>query len=295
MLVTKDYIDTVYSGFLIRFRLSFNLELLFKRYCFSISSFRKELLSLATSSANTNINQESLEKIPVFFPCPSEQIKIADFLSEVDKKIDFLFNKKQRLKSYKKGIMDKVFNQEIRFKDDDGNSYPDWIERKLDELAKISTGNKDTQNKIEDGDFPFFVRSQTVENINSYSYDGEAILTSGDGVGVGKNFHYIIGKFDYHQRVYCINEFKKGVLGKFVFYYFSKHFYERVIRLSAKNSVDSIRREMITKMVFKMPSIEEQKKIAYCVAEFDTKINQVTCQLDEIKQFKTGLIQQMFV
>ncbi|WP_230988171.1 hypothetical protein [Bathymodiolus japonicus methanotrophic gill symbiont] len=71
-------------------------------------------------------------------------------------------------------------------------------------MADITTGNKDTQNKVNGGVYLFFVRSQTVGKINSFSYDGEAILTSGDGVGVGKNFHYINGRFDYHQRVYCI-------------------------------------------------------------------------------------------
>ena len=85
----------------------------------------------------------------------------------------------------------------------------EWKEKKIGEVAKINTGKKDTQNKVENGKYPFFVRSQIIEKINSYSYDGEAILTAGDGVGVGKVFHYINGKFDYHQRVY------KQAAGKF--------------------------------------------------------------------------------
>ena len=76
-----------------------------------------------------------------------------------------------------------------------------WEEKKLGEICKIKTGSKDTQDRNDDGKYPFFVRSNTVEKINSFSFDGEAILTSGDGVGVGKNFHYMVGKFDYHQRV----------------------------------------------------------------------------------------------
>lgn len=88
--------------------------------------------------------------------------------------------------------------------------------KKLGDVCEIKTGKKDTKNKEDDGEYPFFVRSNTVERINSYSYDGEAILTSGDGVGVGKNFHYINGKFDFHQRVYSLRKFKNGYIGKYI-------------------------------------------------------------------------------
>jgi type I restriction enzyme S subunit len=82
----------------------------------------------------------------------------------------------------------------------------------------VSTGNKDTINKDDDGQYPFYVRSPIVERINSYSYDGEAVLMAGDGVGAGKVFHYANGKFDYHQRVYNIHGFK-GVKAKYLYYY----------------------------------------------------------------------------
>jgi len=76
-------------------------------------------------------------------------------------------------------------------------------------LPEIKTGDKDTENREDSGKYPFYVRSQTVEHISTYSFDGEAILTAGDGVGVGKVFHYVNGKFDYHQRVYKISNFDK--------------------------------------------------------------------------------------
>ena len=106
----------------------------------------------------------------------------------------------------------------------------DWDITTIAEIALIGTGKKDTQNKVENGIYPFFVRSQTIENINSYSYDGEAILTAGDGVGVGKVFHYIIGKFDYHQRVYKISDFKK-YNGRFFFRIFSSKFLQRSFKI----------------------------------------------------------------
>jgi len=170
----------------------------------------------------------------------------------------------------------------------------EWMEKSLGEIAKITTGSKDTQNKVENGKYPFFVRSQTVERINSFSYDGEAILTSGDGVGVGKNFHYIIGKFDFHQRVYCIYNFKKDMFGKFIYLYFSQHFYKRVIQLSAKNSVDSVRMSMISEMPILLPSLKEQQKIAACLSSLDELITAHSKKLDALKKHKKGLMQQLF-
>ena len=72
---------------------------------------------------------------------------------------------------------------------------------KFKDVCSTSTGNKNTQDKIDDGIYPFYVRSQTVERINSWTFDGEAILTAGDGVGVGKVFHHTYGKIGVHQRV----------------------------------------------------------------------------------------------
>jgi type I restriction enzyme, S subunit len=130
----------------------------------------------------------------------------------------------------------------------------EWEVKTIKEIAKITTGSRNTQDRISDGEFPFFVRSQTVERINSYSYDGEAILTAGDGVGVGKVIHYIKGKFDCHQRVYKITEFDKKLNGYFFYLYFNNNFYNRMMQMTAKSSVDSIRMEMIADMQVPVPN-----------------------------------------
>jgi len=182
---------------------------------------------------------------------------------------------------------------ELRFQEfeDDGA----WVKQSIEDIAKVTTGNKDTQDKIDDGKYPFFVRSQTIEKINSFSYDGEAILTSGDGVGVGKIYHYIIGKFDFHQRVYCIYGYEEDIEGKFVFYFFSKHFYNRVMRLSAKNSVDSVRKAMITEMpIIFPPTLQEQQKIASCLSSLDELIAAHSDKLETLKDHKKGLMQNLF-
>ncbi|WP_099363592.1 restriction endonuclease subunit S [Fredinandcohnia onubensis] len=168
----------------------------------------------------------------------------------------------------------------------------DWKVKHIEEIANISTGNKDTVNKEENGKYPFFVRSQTVERINSYSYDGEAILTAGDGVGVGKVFHYYNGKFDYHQRVYMISEFK-DVDGFFFFNYFKMNFMKQVKKYNAKTSVDSVRREMITKMEIPVPPINEQKKISSILLAWDNAIKLKEKLIGQKKEQKKGLMQKL--
>lgn len=112
----------------------------------------------------------------------------------------------------------------------------EWNVDRIDQNTSIKTGSKNTQDRQEDGDYPFFVRSQEVERINSYSYDGEAVLTAGDGVGTGKVFHYIQGRFDVHQRVYRITDFSDRLNGRYFFYQFSTGFYNRIMSMTAKSS-----------------------------------------------------------
>ena len=245
-----------------------------------------------------SINGKNFLKYKFLVPKTPEQQKIASFLSNLDELIQAHKQKLELLKAHKKGLMQNLFPQEgekvpkLRFPEfkDDG----EWVEKKLGKIAKVTTGNKDTQNKVDNGKYPFFVRSQTVERIDSYSYDGEAILTSGDGVGVGKNFHYIRGKFDFHQRVYCICDFDKETCGQFVFMYFSQHFYERVMKMSAKNSVDSVRKVMITEMPINMPFKQEQQKIASCLSSLDELITAQAEKIEQLERHKKGLMQGAF-
>ena len=178
----------------------------------------------------------------------------------------------------------------LRFKEFGG----EWVNKYIKDVADIKTGDKDTQNRVEEGKYPFFVRSQTVERINTYSFDGEAILTAGDGVGVGKVFHYLNEKFDYHQRVYNIHNFKCDICGKYVFLYFANNFYKRVMKLNAKNSVDSVRLEMIAKMVLPLPTLPEQEKIADCLSTWDKVIETQKSLIEAKKLYKKGMMQKIF-
>ncbi|WP_304139877.1 restriction endonuclease subunit S, partial [Mesonia mobilis] len=178
----------------------------------------------------------------------------------------------------------------LRFPEFEG----EWKKRFLGEVCNIKTGNKDTKDRIDDGRYPFYVRSNTIERINSYSFDGEAILTSGDGVGVGKIFHYINEKFDYHQRVYALTNFDVDYSGKYIYYIFSEKFYRRVLGLSAKNSVDSVRMDFISKMPINFPCLAEQQKIASFLSAVDEKINQLQRKKELLQAYKKGMMQQLF-
>lgn len=169
----------------------------------------------------------------------------------------------------------------------------EWEEYRIGDLCRVDTGNKDTQNKVDNGIYPFFVRSQNVERINTYSYDGEAILTAGDGVGVGKVFHYVNCKFDYHQRVYKLSDFN-NVNGKFLYMYFSKNFKRETVKYNAKTSVDSVRREMITKMKIIMPSMVEQERIANFLTKVDKIIEKQEEKVKNLEKYKKGMMQKIF-
>ncbi|HAT4250464.1 restriction endonuclease subunit S [Clostridium perfringens] len=158
-----------------------------------------------------------------------------------------------------------------------------WGISKLKYLSDIGTGDKDTINKEENGMYPFFVRSQTVEKISTYTYDGEAVLTAGDGVGVGKVFHYINGKFDFHQRVYKISDFKK-VKAKFFYYYIKENFIKETEVNNAKSTVDSIRLPMIQQFPVVIPSVDEQERI---IKFLDKK----TLEIDSLIEEKEKLIE----
>ena len=168
----------------------------------------------------------------------------------------------------------------------------EWERKRFKDVCNITTGNKNTQDKSDDGIYPFYVRSQIVERINSWTFDGEAILTAGDGVGVGKVFHYSTGKIGVHQRVYILSDFKCD--GKYLYSYFAGNFYNRVKRMSAKNSVDSVRMEMIADMPISLPSNEEQKKIGHLLALLDERIATQNKIIEDLKKLKSAIYQKLF-
>jgi type I restriction enzyme, S subunit len=175
-----------------------------------------------------------------------------------------------------------------------GSIPKDWDVDEIKNLALITTGAKNTQDKIEDGAYPFFVRSQNVERINTYSFNGEAVLTAGDGVGTGKVFHYINGKFDFHQRVYKVSDFKRDVLDGYFFYlYFSNHFYDRIMSMTAKSSVDSVRMDVIAGMKMPLPPLPEQRAIAAAISDVGALLSSLDALIAKKRLIKQGAMQEL--
>lgn len=169
----------------------------------------------------------------------------------------------------------------------------DWEVKEIKGFADVTTGDKNTQDAEENGKYPFYVRSPIVERINKFSYDTEGVITAGDGVGTGKVFHYAKGKFGLHQRAYLIYNFK-NTDPKYFYYNFSKNFYERVHSMTAKSSVDSVRREMITKMQIPIPpTLTEQQRIAKALSDVDALISTTEKLIQKKKNIKQGAMQNL--
>jgi len=168
-----------------------------------------------------------------------------------------------------------------------------WEIKRMKYLCDIGTGDKDTENREENGKYPFYVRSQTIERISSYSFDGEAILTAGDGVGVCKVWHYVNEKFAYHQRVYRMSHFQ-NIIGKYLFYYLKENFEKEVKKLSAKSTVDSLRRPMFQNFKVCYGTAEEQISIVNYLdkktSEIDTLIFKKKALIDLLTEELNAII-----
>ncbi len=157
-----------------------------------------------------------------------------------------------------------------------------WNLARMRYVCDISTGDKDTINKEENGKYPFYVRSKNIERISTYTYDEEAILTPGDG-DICKIWHYINGKFECHQRVYKLSKFSE-VTGKFLYYFLMQNFENEVFKLSAKSTVDSLRRPMFQNFPIAFGTIEEQNIITYFLDNKTTLIDNLISKKERFIQ-----------
>jgi len=169
----------------------------------------------------------------------------------------------------------------------------EWGVKQLGEIAHIKTGSRNNEDKIEDGEYPFFVRSENVERINSYSHDCEAILVPGEG-RIGDIFHYINGRFDVHQRVYAITQFKPGISAKFVHLYMAMNFGAWAMQNTVKATVDSLR--LPTFQTFEMlvaPSKDEQTAIAAVLSDMDAELSALVGRRDKTRDLKQAMMQDL--
>lgn len=258
------------------------------------------------AAGQKRVPTDFIEEFFIALPSLSEQTTIAAFLDRKTAEIDSIIAKKERLielyEEEKAAVINhavtKGLDPDAKMKDSGiewlGEIPEHWGISRMKFLSEIKTGDKDTEEKEENGLYPFYVRSQTIEQISTYSFDGEAILTAGDGVGVGKVFHYVNGKFDYHQRVYKISDFKI-INGNFLFYYMQDSFYKEVIGISAKSTVDSLRLPMLQNFPVVIP-INEQTAIVQHIetkcSHIDAIISKFKRQIELLKEYRTALISE---
>jgi len=256
-----------------------------------------EIKNLQTVGAQPNLSLKQVSDFEVYAPPLPEQKKIASILTSVDEVIETTQKQIDKLQDLKKATMNELLTKGIghtEFKDSELGRIPkSWEVKFISDLCEINTGKKDTQNKEEYAKYPFFVRSQKVERISTYSYDGEAILTAGDGVGTGKIYHYINGKFDFHQRVYKLSGFSVSIVGKYLFHYFSNNFLKQVQKFSAKGSVESVRMEMISGMKIPVPPKQEQIIISETLTSIERLIENNSEKINQTQSLKKSLMQDL--
>lgn len=270
----------------------------------------KAMASGTTSVAA--IYTKDLLKVKIRVPHVEEQTKIASFLSAVDEKISQLTQKHELLSQYKQGMMQKLFSQQIRFKADDGSEFGEWEEKPLNEIAsKQPNKNKDdsitevltnsaTQGIIKQSDY-FDREIVTESNLNGYY-----IVNLNDFVYNPRiSVHAPVGPIKRNKKclgvmspLYTVFTVKEGDL-TYLEYFFDSNFWHDYVKSVANSGARHDRMNITNKDFFDMPIIypcrEEQTKIANFLSAIDQKTEVVAKQIEQAKQWKKGLLQQMFV
>lgn len=287
---TTDEFDVRYLHYLLRSK------------CYA-DEFRR--LSGGIRIGQWDLPKSGFETTYVAIPPKEEQAGIADFIetktSQVDTLISNVQSQIEKLKAYKQSLITEVVTKgldpTVPMKDSGvewiGEIPAHWNVIRFRFIAKITTGNQDTQNANPDGIYPFYVRSPIVERCDTYTFDGEGILMAGDGAGAGRVFHLVNGKYAVHQRVYRFYDFKymKPALMKL---YLETMFSTVMDYGSAKTTVPSVRLPMIQDFYVCVPPENEQQKMLLFLSEKTEKIEKLIAikqaKIDKLNEYKKSLI-----
>ena len=287
------------------------------------NKFFKELLNqhaqiigkYSVGTSQTVLSMNELKRINLQIPSKTEQKKIASFFKVVDGKLFALQQKRDLLKEYKRGLMQKLFNRELRFTDSNSQPFPDWKEKHLRQVIKtISSGTTAIQNlerigkpvtrieTISDG----IVNYQKVGFVQMSSGLSSYLISKGDLLFSNINSAKHIGKiayFDGEAELYHgmnllrIQPDHNKCLPKFLYYFLTsdsmKRYFERICNKAVSQA--SINQTELGKTKIIYPLLAEQQKIADALSAVDAKIASISNQLEKFEQFKKGLLQQMFV
>jgi len=270
-----------------------------------------EIRDLSNDGGQKNLSAGIIKDIEISIPSKGEQTKIATFLSAVDEKISQLTQKHQLLSQYKQGMMQKLFSQQIRFKADDGSEFGEWKTKKLEDIFSFSRGEPFSKTDIsENGEFLcihygelFTKYKEVITNISSKTSllaknlgeIGDILMPSSDVTpdGLAKasclNVSNVFLGGDINilrPQIPCSSEFFSYLIN------FEK---QKVLLCVTGTTVKHVYNKDLKKIGYIYPCLEEQTKIANFLSSIDQKIEVVAQQVEQAKQWKKGLLQQMFV
>lgn len=255
---------------------------------------QKQILRYAGTSTIPDLNHSDFYKLVLYFPAFSEQQKIASFLSSVDTKIEQLKKKKEKLEKYKKGMMQKLFSQEIRFKDDEGKNYPDWEEKRLGDVLDYEQPTKylvKSADYMDEHETPVLTAGKTF--VLGYTDEQDGIFKEYLPTIIFDDFttafKYVDFPFKAKSSAMKMLIIKKENMN-------IKYIYEAMQCIDfplgehKRHWISEYQEELIN-----YPSLPEQQKIADFLSSIDDKIEKVGGELVKAQTFKKGLLQQMFV
>ncbi|MRA12815.1 MULTISPECIES: restriction endonuclease subunit S [Acinetobacter] len=274
------------------------------------SKFRLHMQSIMVGSTQVHIRNQDYFSTELYTPSLLEQTKIASFLSTVDEKISQLTQKHELLSQYKQGMMQKLFSQQIRFKADDGSEFGEWEEVALSKVSDVRDGTHDSPSYVKDG-YPL-ITSKNLKNgkldltdINLISEDDYLNINKRSAVNIGDIIFGMIGTIGNPvllnsdgfaiKNVALIKE-KDELLNIYLIHYLNSSFFaKQVALLNAGNTQKFLALGQIRSLSIHKPQLAEQTKIANFLSSIDQKIEVVAQQIEQAKQWKKGLLQQMFV
>lgn len=265
-----------------------------------------------TSSGIPHISSQQIKDFRIGFPSVTEQTKIASFLSAVDEKLNLLTEKKAALEEYKKGMMQKIFSQVIRFKDENGKDFPVWAEKNLGEVANFLKGKGLPKSEIkEGGKFKcihygelFLKYNELIKTIISYTdVNDKSILSISNDIlmptsdvtpnGLATASCLREGGVILGGDILIIRQDKKIIDGHFFAYYVSQY-RDKVMKLVSGSTVYHLYGSDMSKLEIVVPQIEEQIKIVNFLSSIDDKIALIATLIEDTQEYKKGLLQQMF-
>jgi type I restriction enzyme S subunit len=266
------------------------------------------------ASGVPSLSKSTIEKIEVFMPSLPEQTKIANFLTAVDEKITLLTKKAELLSQYKKGVMQQIFSQELRFKDDDGQEFPEWEEKTLKDVLDIVIDNRGKTpptenignpllevNSIGKKDINFKVVGKFVSDTTYHSWfrkhikNGDILFSTVGATAQCSYFQDEQTNATIAQNIVGLR-FKNIYNSLFMFYVLTEKKNNQKFKTIEMGAVQpSVKVSQMIHLFFSISSLPEQTKIANFLSAIDEKITNNQTQLDAIKHYKQGLLQQMFV